>query len=126
MIEAIKAEGTNNPDFTQIGKPSGQIRCVDGFRMSVQAGIGMYCTPRPDGFNKGGPGRDYQGPYTAAEVGFPSERPEPWSAGFWLWKRTGWREFAENSGAPTDTVYGHVPFALIEALIELHGGEVTS
>jgi len=117
MIEAIKAEGTNNPDFTQIGKPSGQIRCADGFRMSVQAGIGMYCTPRPDGFNKNGPGRDYQGPYTAAEIGLPSERPEPWSQ---------WEELAEDPEKPTDTVYGHVPFAMIEALIELHGGEVTS
>jgi len=117
MIEAIKAEGTTNGDFTRTGKPTGQIRCVDGFKMSVQAGIGMYCTPRPDGFTDDAPGRDYEGPYTAAEVGFPSERPEPWSQ---------WEELAENPEDPISTVYGYVPFALIEALIELHGGEVAS
>jgi hypothetical protein len=108
MIEQIKAEGTYSYKLRR--KPSGRINCADGFTMSVQAGFGAYCTPRPVGY-------DYQGPYTAAEVYFPSERPEPWDQ---------WERFCESPDDPTDTVYGYVPFALIEALIELHGGEVTA
>jgi len=117
MIERIKAEGTMSANYSRDGKPSGQIRCADGFKMSVQAGVGTYCTPRPEWFGSASPGRDYPGPYTAAEVGFPSERPEPWDR---------WEEFCEFPESPTDTVYSCVPFTVIESLIELHGGEVTT
>lgn len=75
------------------------ITCADGLRLSVQASRDHYCTPR-----------DSVGPWTAVEVGFPSERVEELM------------EYAENPKAPTDTVYGWVPVEVVEAVIEKHGG----
>ena len=37
------------------------IVCSDGFTMSLQAGKGLYCTPRETSFE-----------YTAVEIGYPS------------------------------------------------------
>lgn len=112
------------------------IECVDGFRLSVIAGGGTHCTPRPvmctcwyyrDGGLEGEPfafepsflsdevPHDFPGPYRAVEVGFPSARPEPW--------RT-WIEYAEEPTEPTKTVYGYVPVEMVRELIALHGGEV--
>ncbi len=93
--------------------PDNHIACVDGFRLSVIAGRGAYCTPRPGGFPYSTP-EDYPGPFTHVEVGYPSVRPEPWSE---------WRGFCEDAASPTDTVYACVPVALVRALIESHGGE---
>jgi len=73
--------------------------CVDGFTMSVQASATHYCSPRTD-----------DGPWSAVEVGFPS-RIEPL-----LW------DYAEMPGDWTNTVYGYVPFDVVAAIIELHGG----
>ena len=109
-LDDIAREGTSRPDFSAGGKPSNLIECADGFGLSVIAGAGAYCQPRVQ-FR-----RDYEGPYTAAEVGFPSARPEPWSE---------WREFAEDPDQPTGTVYSSVPVALIRALVDSHGGEVS-
>ena len=75
------------------------VICADGFKMSVQAGAGMYCSPRDD-----------IGPWTEVEIGFPN-RIEPL-----LW------DYAETPGAWTETVYPHVPIELAAAVIELHGG----
>lgn len=123
-VEQIIAEGTTvhfNPDresakewmVRKSAKPSNTILCVDGFSMSVIAGSGTYCAPRP-GQATGTP-YDYEGPFAAVEVGYPSERPEPWSD---------WAEYCEDPGEPTNTVYGYVPVAMVRALIDLHGGEV--
>jgi hypothetical protein len=78
-----------------------EIRCIDGFTMSVQASKGHYCSPRldlPYGF-------------TSVEVGYPSEAEElllPFADG--------------DSG-----VYGWVPVEVVEQVIEKHGGlEVTT
>lgn len=109
-LKQIKAEGTTRRGYSRTGKPSNKIVCVDGFTVSVIAGAGAYCTPRP-GFDAPD---DYEGPYVSAEVGFPSARPEPWEA---------WSEYCESPDAPTETVYGWVPFSVIQALIALHGGE---
>ena len=79
-----------------------RIECADGFNLSVQAGDALYSTPRDD-----------RGPWTAVEVGYPSGRPEPWDE---------WSKYAEEAADPTATVYGYVPFAMVEALIEAHGG----
>ncbi|MGH3703763.1 MAG: hypothetical protein ACRDT9_03960 [Agromyces sp.] len=106
-LAEIKEHGTQKADFYPTGI-SNIVRCADGFKMSVVAGPGAYCSPRPK------PIVGLTGNYTAAEVGFPSERPEPWDI---------WREFAENADDPTATVYGWVPFEVIEALAALHGGE---
>jgi hypothetical protein len=98
-------------------KPTNRITCADGFTMSVIAGWGTYCTPRPDGWFDEEPrvGEDYEGPYTHVEVGFPSARPEPWIE---------WREWAEDPENPTGTVYAYVPVEAVSTLIESHGGEV--
>lgn len=97
---------------------SNWIHCLDGFKVSVVTGAGVYCTPRPDlrGLSGNGVDEDYRGPFTHAEVGFPSERPEPWDQ---------WLEYCDDPDKPTETVYGYVPAELIRALIAAHGGERT-
>jgi hypothetical protein len=89
-----------------LGEPNPRVRpvitCADGFRLSVQASEYHYCTPR-----------DNDGPWLSMEVGFPSERPEPWET---------WGQYAEEPNEPTQTVYGRVPVDVIDALIESHGG----
>lgn len=79
-----------------------RIVCSDGFSLSVQAGALLYSTPREDA-----------GPWSHVEVGYPSERPEPWAE---------WERYVETPDRPTDTVYGYVPLVLVEALIASHGG----
>ncbi len=79
-----------------------KIVCDDGFTLSVQASAHHYCSPRDD-----------FGPWATVEVGFPSERPEPWDE---------WARYCESPERPTDTVYGYVPFSFVEALITSHGG----
>lgn len=105
------------------------VRCADGFSMSVIAGGGTYCHPRPtlclhlpghemvhepDGILDNVV-HDYPGPYDMVEVGFPTQRPEPW---------TEWKQYAEEPDNPTGSVYGYVPVDMVTALVELHGGEV--
>jgi hypothetical protein len=77
------------------------IVCSDGFRMSVQADDAKYCTPRND-----------NGPYTHAEVGFPSQYDMHL------------QPYAEEPKTPTETVYGYVPAIVIRLCIESHGGQV--
>jgi hypothetical protein len=122
MLEEIIARGNrghvgyNNPNW---------IDCADGFRVSVLAGGGVYCVPRPAlcacgigeepyPFMDGGTPHDYPGPYTRVEVGFPSARPEPWAE---------WSLYAESPDDPQESVYGNVPVELVRALIASHGGE---
>lgn len=93
--------------------PDNSIVCVDGFKLSVIAGAGAYCSPRPS-LHDGDVPVDFAGPFSQVEVGYPSERPEPWSE---------WERYCESPGSPTDTVYGYVPVKLVRALIESHGGE---
>lgn len=76
-----------------------RITCADGFSLSVQASHGAYCLPRRN-----------VGPWIKVEVGYPSAKPELIM------------EYAEQPETPTETVYGYVPTALVEALIALHGG----
>ena len=78
------------------------VVCTDGFRMSVQAHHGAYCSPRDDGAEQ----------YTLVEIGFPStEEPliMPW---------------CEDDRKPTDTVYGYVPVDVVTNVIVKHGGMV--
>ncbi len=79
------------------------VRCADGFEMSVQASASHYCTPR-----------NSSGPWTHYEVGFPNEVEELLM------------DYAEDAEDPTDTVYGWVPEAVINEVIEKHGGIVNA
>lgn len=127
LLERIIATGNRGH-----GHPNGvnHIRCVDGFTVSVIAGGGTYCTPRPalcihgvvpdadpapvvDSI-LGDASCDFPGPYTAVEVGYPSELPEPWEE---------WSSYAEAPDAATSTVYAWVPVDLVRALLAAHGGE---
>ena len=78
-----------------------RIVCADGFNFSVQASKYHYCSPRTD-----------EGPYTAFEVGFTSERCEELMP------------FAETSSNLTETVYAWVPAEVVEEVIRKHGGIV--
>jgi hypothetical protein len=112
LLEQIIAEGNRTFPLGQrsMSMLSNTIACKDGTTLSVIAGWGCYCSPRP--------GEDapdhYLGPYYAVEVGFPTVRPEPWSK---------WEGYAESPDVPTDTVYGCVPVALVRELVAAHGGE---
>ncbi len=78
-----------------------RIECADGFSMSVQGHCGAYSTPRDD----------FADHYSAVEVGYPSEREEPFMP------------YIDGEGSdPTDTVYGWVPIDVVVAVIERHGG----
>jgi hypothetical protein len=125
MLEEIIAHGNRG----HVGfSGEAKITCADGFTLSVIAGGGTYCHPRPvlcyhsaDHDMVHEPfapyedvAHDYEGPYDQVEVGFPSERPEPWEE---------WRQFAEESEKPTETVYGYVPVGMVRVLVANHGGE---
>jgi hypothetical protein len=127
LLEQIIANG--NRGHTKRGN---WVKCVDGFKLSVIAGGGTYCTPRPDiciypvettlcsrSLGRRGILEDvscsYDGPYSHLEIGYPSECPEPWEI---------WSEFVEDKDDPTETVYAYVPVEDVRALVELHGGEV--
>lgn len=118
LLDNIVERGNQGPDYMRTLQ--NDITCVDGFALSVIAGRGTYCTPRPDWPFEGGTSADYSGPYTHVEVGFPSERPEPWEP---VDGPECWQRYAEDPEEPTETVYGYVPVALVRHLIELHGGE---
>jgi hypothetical protein len=87
-------------NFGGVARP--QTVCADGFTVSIQASSFHYCVPKKDNAN-----------YTHVEVGFPSQRPEPWLM---------WEEFCENPERPTETVYGYVPVEMVLVLLESHGG----
>ena len=78
------------------------VICADGFRMSVQAHEGGYCSPRINDAER----------YTAVEVGYPS-RVEPLLM-----------PFCEDPNEPTETVYGYVPSHVVTTVIAKHGGMV--
>ena len=109
-------EGMSTAEYKRrvSAKPTNTIRCADGFTVSVIAGWGTYCAPRPGSFNS--VPETCEGPFWDVEVGFPSERPEPWAE---------WSEYAESAEDPTQSVYGYVPVQLVRDLIALHGGEAS-
>ena len=85
--------------IVQIPRP--HIFCKDGFKMSVQAGDSLYCTPRTNLESR---------EYETCEVGFPNQREELLMP------------YAEDPETPTETVYGCVPVTLVEQIVEKHGG----
>lgn len=102
-LESIIAKGTHpqSPHFDD-----SEIVCADGFRISVVAGGSAYSTPRVE-----------SGPYSAVEVGYPSERPEP----FAKWDPY---EIIDTVDEPYGwKIYGWVPVDMVRALVASHGGE---
>tara|TARA_R110000824_G_scaffold150915_2_gene321726 strand:+ start:387 stop:752 length:366 start_codon:yes stop_codon:yes gene_type:complete len=92
-----------NEFFNTVGSNRNrQVVCADGFKMSVQAFSGGYCTPRINGAEK----------YTSVEVGYPSEPEELLM------------DWAEEPDKPTQTVYGYVPVQVVTNVLAKHGGIV--
>lgn len=79
------------------------IVCADGASVSIQAGAGIYSTPR-----------DNRGPYTHIEAGFPSVVPP-----------ASWLPYAEDVGNLCETVYGYMPYDCVDEFINIHGGMVS-
>lgn len=75
-----------------------KIICNDGFEISVQAGIGLYSSPRK-----------YAKEYTSFELGFPSNEEN-------LIKK-----YAESDDY-NNTVYPYTPAEIVQQVIEKHGG----
>ena len=88
-------------DYSDMFVTRPRIVCNDGFNISIQAGYGLYSTPRKDLMD---------GNYESVEAGYPSEE-EPLLM-----------DYAENPSIPTETVYGWVPVEVIEAVVKKHGG----
>jgi hypothetical protein len=76
-----------------------RIFCNDGFSMSVQAGYAKYSTPREHGTT-----------FLSYEIGYPSK------------KEALIMPYVEDAKRPRQTVYGYVPFDVVEAVIAKHGG----
>jgi len=76
-----------------------QVVCADGLRMSVQASVFHYCSPR-----------DSEGPWTMVEVGYPSERVEALMP------------YVDGDGSTHETVYGFVPLKIVAQVVLDHGG----
>ena len=75
------------------------VRCYDGFRISIQGGTSHhYCLPRK-----------LCNEYQEIELGFPTELDNLIA------------EYAEEPDT-LSTVFGHGPIAIVELLIEKHGG----
>ena len=70
--------------------------------MSVQASDFNYCSPRRNLIDSLS--------YYEFEVGFPSERVEEFMI------------YAEEAECPTETVYGWVPWEVIQGVINRNGG----
>lgn len=85
-------------------RPIPRIECADGFSFSVQADAYKYCAPRETGLSN----------YRLVEVGYPSEHVESLMP------------YAEDADDPTGTVYGFVPVALIEEIVNARGGIVAA
>ena len=77
------------------------VVCTDGFEMSVQASEYHYCSPRET---------DISGLYRSWEVGFPTAVDDALIP------------YCSELEKPTDTIYSYVPTAVVDAVIEKHGG----
>ena len=75
------------------------ITCKDGFKISIQASMGHYCSPRRNGAT-----------YTTVELGYPSS-PEPLI-----------KKYAEETHDLTNTVYGFVPVDVVQQVLDKHNG----
>jgi hypothetical protein len=108
-MKRVKMINRNNNDWYYIQtqgehmKQYKQVKCRDGFKMSVQAGDGMYSMPR----------ENFAEHYKEVEIGYPSA------------EESLILEYAENPTAPMDTVYAYVPTEIATLVIAKHGGMVS-
>lgn len=88
------------PPFAWRVNNAPRIHCADGFSISVQAGRGLYSTPREDvGF------------WSAVELGFPSS-PIPEFV-----------QYRDGDGPDEETVFAYVPIEKVVEFLNSHGGE---
>lgn len=73
----------------------------NGFSVSIQAGSGMYCSPRRD-----------KGPYSDLEIGYPSDIVDEWSI---------YMDGNPEITDPTSTVYPYVPVLIIVDFLKMCG-----
>jgi hypothetical protein len=82
-----------------------RLDITDELSISIQANQGAYCLPRTNLPSY----KDYH----EFELGFPNFVPPAYIM-----------QYAEDSSCPENTVYGYVPYDLIQKMIdELRGGE---
>jgi hypothetical protein len=79
-------------------------KCADGFTISVQASTFHCCSPRANGLSE----------YDTVEVGYPSAPTHELDPYKYDKHRKGCQ------------VYDHVPFSLIQSILDQHGGIVTA
>ena len=92
-----------NEFFNEVGsRRNKMVVCASGFKMSVQAHNGAYCSPPINNAEK----------YTHVEIGFPSQKEELLM------------EWCEEVDNPTETVYGYVPVQVVNTVLAKHGGIV--
>lgn len=76
------------------------IICIDGFSISIQAGVNYYCSPRAN-----------TSIYTSVEAGFPNQGVPS------LYK------YKDNkNNLDTASVFVFVPVEVIQTLLDTHGG----
>jgi len=98
LADLFAYRDANKPDNMGLC-PIPHIICKSGLVMSVQAGMGIYSSPRAA-----------CGPYEAVEVGFPSQKVEALMP------------YTEDSSCPTETVYAYVPIHIVDKVIADNGG----
>lgn len=80
--------------------PRPRVICKDGFSISIQANQTAYCSPRINSADQ----------YQEVELGYPNISDNLLE------------DYAEDPEGPLATVYGHVPVAIVDQLLEKHGG----
>lgn len=85
-----------------------RIILADGESVSVQANAYAYCSPRNN--MSWIDLSSFSVPYYEYELGFPS------------FVDAEWLEYAEQPEKPLDTVYGYVPVAIVQKVLDAHGG----
>jgi hypothetical protein len=83
-----------------------RIHCGDGVSLSVQAGCGMYSTPRNN-----------EGPWSNFEVGYIRTR-----ANCNLRPPEIWYQYALTNDTGDGAIFANVPYALVMSFIADHGG----
>jgi hypothetical protein len=84
-----------------------QVECADGFRVSIQASSGHYCSPRVSNAPS----------YTHVELGFPSQKPPDYICPFIDW-------WGGDEPDYIRSVYAQVPAYLVSRMLDEHGGVV--